>query len=192
MNAHYANNAGHAPLQLTCRAGAQLDPTTQHQIIDLCTRAYEEEFADLLATFTGSVHVLGWLDGQLISHALWVTRWLQVGDGPLLCTAYVEAVATDPPYQNRGYASAVMRRIAAELAADDVGFELAALSPFSIEWYARLGWEQWTGPLSIRTATGLVRTPEEDGQVMILRLPHTPPLDRTAPLSAEWRQGELW
>lgn len=185
-------SATHQPLQLAVLPREQLTPRQQQTVIDLCTRAFEEEFTDLMATFTASVHVLGWLDGQLISHALWVTRWLQVGDGPLLRTAYVEAVATDPNYQNRGYASAVMRRIAVEIAADDVGFELAALSPFSIEWYARLGWEQWTGPLSIRTATGLVRTPEEDGQVMILRLPRTPLLDQTAPLSAEWRQGELW
>jgi hypothetical protein len=27
---------------------------------------------------------------------------------------------------------------------------------------------------------------------MILRLPRTPPLDETAPLSAEWRPGEVW
>jgi len=182
----------HQPLQLDLLPRARLTASQHRALIDLCTRAYEEDFTDLMATFAESVHLLGWLDGQLISHALWVTRWLQVGDGPLLRTAYVEAVATDPHYQNRGYASAVMRRLAAEIATADVGFELAALSPFSIEWYARLGWEQWTGPLSIRTATGLVRTPEEDGQVMILRLPHTPSLDRTAPLSAEWRAGELW
>jgi hypothetical protein len=29
-------------------------------------------------------------------------------------------------------------------------------------------------------------------KVMILRLPCTPPLDLDAPLSAEWREGELW
>jgi aminoglycoside 2'-N-acetyltransferase I len=37
----------------------------------------------------------------------------------------------------------------------------------------------------------MLPTPAEE-QVMILRLPKTPPLDPNAPLSAEWREGELW
>ena len=69
--------------------------------------------------------------------------------------------------------------------------------------YGYLGWEYWQGQLFIRAkvaeeATGagastaaLIATPEE--RVMILRLPATPPLDLTQPLSAEWRAGgELW
>ena len=36
----------------------------------------------------------------------------------------------------------------------------------------------------------LLPTPEE--QVMVLRLPKTPPLDLELPLSAEWREGEVW
>jgi aminoglycoside 2'-N-acetyltransferase I len=192
MRSHYTEDPGEQSLQLICLAGDQLDPTSRRQLIDLCARAYEEEFTEIMDTFQGCVHVLGYLAHELVSHALWVTRWLQVGEGPLLRTAYVEAVATEPSYQNRGYASAVMRRIAAEIATDATGYDLAALSPFSIDWYARLDWEQWTGPLSIRTAQGLLRTPDEDGHVMILRLPKTPPLDLAAPLSAEWRVGELW
>ena len=68
--------------------------------------------------------------------------------------------------------------------------ELAALSPATEGLYARLGWRFWRGPLSIRTETGLIPTPDE--QVMFLRLPKTPPLDDTLPLSAEWRPGEVW
>jgi hypothetical protein len=56
--------------------------------------------------------------------------------------------------------------------------------------YARLGWEFWRGPLFIRRAGRLIPTPDEE--VMILRLPKTPPLDLEAPLSVEWREGELW
>lgn len=168
--------------------GAQLAPQARQATIDLCTRAFEEDFTGLMATFQASVHVLGWLGDQLVSHALWVTRWLQVGDHPPLRTAYVEAVATDPSYRNRGYATQAMQRLAAEIQ----DFELAALSPFSLAWYARLGWEQWQGQLFVRTAAGLLRTPEEEGNVMILRLPQTPPLNLTRPLSAEWREGELW
>jgi aminoglycoside 2'-N-acetyltransferase I len=56
--------------------------------------------------------------------------------------------------------------------------------------YARLGWELWRGPLFVRTDAGLMPTPDEE--VMILRLPRTTPLDLDSPLSAEWREGELW
>jgi aminoglycoside 2'-N-acetyltransferase I len=36
------------------------------------------------------------------------------------------------------------------------------------------------------------RTPEEDGGILILRTPMTPPLDLTAALSCEWRPGDVW
>ena len=92
--------------------------------------------------------------------------------------------ATAPDRQGRGYASAIMRRLAAAIG----DWSLGALSPSDASFYARLGWERWRGPLSIRTADGPLATPDEE--VMILRLPATPPLDLDAPLSAEWRAGE--
>ena len=65
----------------------------------------------------------------------------------------------------------------------------AALSPATEGLYARLGWRFWRGPLSIRSEAGKTPTPEEE--IMFLRLPRTPPLDETLPLSAEWRPGEV-
>ena len=71
-------------------------------------------------------------------------------------------------------------------------FQLAALCPSDRgqALYSRLGWERWIGSLSIRQNAGVIETPEES--VMIYRLPWSPALDLTAPLSAEWRPGELW
>ncbi len=167
--------------------GAGLDGAQREAIIALCNRAYGEDLRPLFETWVDATHVLGFYGERLVSHALWVTRYLQVGDGPLLRTAYVEAVATDPAYRGRGFASALLQRIADEVR----DFDLAALSPSDPAFYARLGWDLWRGPLLIRTATGLQPSPEDE-QVMILRLPKTPPLDLTATLSAEWRAGELW
>jgi hypothetical protein len=96
-------------------------------------------------------------------------------------------VATEKEWTNRGFASAVMKRVAEEIQ----GFELGALSPFSVRYYEQLGWERWQGPLLIRKDDCLIRTPEGE-DVMILRLPRTPDLDLYAPLSAEWREGEPW
>jgi aminoglycoside 2'-N-acetyltransferase I len=99
----------------------------------------------------------------------------------------VEAVATDERYRKKGYASAVMKRLAEEIRDYDIG----ALSTGSCSLYARLGWQLWRGPLFIRTADGMIATPEEKG-VMVLVLPKTLALDLDTPLSAEWREGELW
>jgi aminoglycoside 2'-N-acetyltransferase I len=153
-------------------------------IIDLCRRAYGEDLVRYFRDLGGGTHVVGYLEDRLVSHAMWVTRWLQPEGGPLLRTAYVELVATDPDVQRQGHASAVMRRLAEAIG----DFDLGALSPTNADIYARLGWELWHGPLAIRGPEGLIPTPDE--QIMILRLPRTPPVDPDAPLSAEWRAGE--
>jgi len=165
----------------------QLSPDIYSDIITLCNRAFEEDLEPLFDTFEDAVHVLGFWETALVSHALWVTRWLQVGTNPVMRTAYIEAVATEKKYQTLGFATRVMKRVAEEIQ----DFNLAALSPFSITYYERLGWEQWHGPLFIRTDEGLSQTPDDE-DVMILRLPGTPDLDLNTPLSAEWREGELW
>lgn len=163
-----------------------LAPATHAAVIALCNEAYEEELSALFATFVHPVHVLAYLGDALVSHAMWVTRWLQAGTSPLLRTAYVEMVATAPTHQGRGCGTAVMQRLAAEIQ----DFDLGGLSTGSQGFYARLGWQPWLGPLFIRTETGTLPVP--DDSMMFLRLPKTPPLDSTAPLSAEWRTGELW
>ncbi|MBO9340316.1 MAG: GNAT family N-acetyltransferase [Chloroflexus sp.] len=175
--------------QLTIRVvqGASLSEAARNHIIALCNKAYNEDLAPLFHTFVGASHVLGYYNGLFVSHALWVNRYLQVGNAPLLRTAYIEAVATDPVYHRRGFATAIMKYLVNEIQ----DYELAALSPFDVAFYERLGWELWRGPLYIRTENGLLSSPADE-QVMILRLPKTPPLDLSAPLSAEWREGELW
>lgn len=155
-------------------------------LIALCNRAYEDDLAPLFEVYPDPTHVIGYLGGVMVSHAMWVTRWLQNGDGPFLRTAYIEMVATDPQLQGQGGASIIMRRLADEI--ND--YDLGALWPNYPEWYARLGWVTWRGPLFMRTTEGLLPTP--DDQIMILTTSNTPPLDLDGPLSAEWREGELW
>jgi aminoglycoside 2'-N-acetyltransferase I len=173
-------------LRLEVVRAAQLAPAQRAAVHALCQRAFDEDLTAAFAVLPGATHVLGTLGPVLASHAMWVTRWLQPGDGPLLRTAYVELLATEPGLQRRGLGAAVMRRLAAEIA----GFDLGGLSPAEPQFYARLGWEFWRGPLFIRTAAGPLPPPDE--QVMILRLPATPALALDLPLSAEWREGELW
>ncbi len=154
----------------------------------LCSEVYEEPLGPLEPWADEAVHVMAFLDGLLVSHALWVERILQPGGLPSLRTAYVEAVATLVAYQQRGIGTAVMQRLQSEIR----GYDLAGLSenPDFRGWYQRLGWESWQGPLLIRMEMGVLPTP--DDHCMVLRLPKTPQLDLTASLSAEWRTGELW
>lgn len=155
-------------------------------IHELCNQAYEEDLRFLFTTFSNATHVIGMLGESIVSHAMWVTRWLQTGDNPILRTAYVEMVATEPHFQRRGFATKVMRRLADEIS----DFELGGLCPAETEFYAKLGWIFWQGPLYVRSTEGLIPTPDE--KVMILRLQNTPTLDLSLPLSAEWREGEVW
>jgi aminoglycoside 2'-N-acetyltransferase I len=157
----------------------------EHDIIALCSRAYDQDFNDLLTSFEGTTHVLAYLDHQLVSHALWIARTLTY-QGTALHSAYVEAVATEPRYQGHGYASHVLRALTAAITPFDIG----ALSPSDPAFYARLGWEQWRGSLAVATDGDIMPTP--DSTVMIFRLPNTPSLDLHGTLIAPWREGDIW
>lgn len=175
-------------LEIHVQASAELSAQVRDEILALCERAYGEDLRPALAALVEPVHVLASVEGTIVSHALWVTRWLVPRGSAPLRTAYLEAVATDPMHERRGFASAVMRTLVSRVAT----FQLAALCPSDRgqALYRRLGWQRWIGPLSIRQGAGVIETPEES--VMIYRLPSSPPLDLTEPLSADWRPGDLW
>ncbi len=136
----------------------------------------------------GGVHVVLQTDAGIVAHAAVVERRLEV-DGRPIRTGYVEAVATQPGQQRRGFGSAVMRRVH-EIVAE--GFELGALGTGAFAFYEPLGWEHWRGPTSVRTTEGVVRTPDEDGYILVLRTPSTAALDLDLPISCEWRPGDVW
>ncbi len=172
---------------LTVRATADLTLAERDHIVALCTRAFEQDFADLFDFVTNSMHVLAYRENRLIGHACWTTRWLQPDGHPALRTAYVDAVAIDPADQGQGIGSAVMRRVADE--ARD--FALNALSSTqAVGFYERLGWERWRGPTAVRTPQGVVPTPEDT--VLILRTATTPALDTAGLLIADPRGGQPW
>jgi len=136
----------------------------------------------------GGLHVVLELDGRIVSHASVVERELQVAGRPLR-TGYVEAVATAPGFQGRGYGTRVLEVIGGAI---DAGYELGALGTGEIGFYERLGWRVWQGPTSVRTAAGERRTPDEDGGIMVLVTRATPPIDLGAPISCEWSLGDVW
>ncbi len=175
-----------ATVTITIEDAAALGHDEREAIIALCAAAFAEPFDQLFALLPGSRHILLRVGQELVSHACWVTRWLQPAGIAPLQTAYIEAVATAPRWQGQGYGTLVMQEVAQQTG----NYELCALSPAVAPFYERLGWQHWRGPTAIRTDTGLLPTPDEE--IMIMRTPQTPPLDLTAQITAEWREGELW
>ena len=136
----------------------------------------------------GGMHVILDDDLGLIAHAAIVERELHVGERPVR-TGYIEAVATDPARQGRGYGTRLMTDV------DDYvrsRFEMGALGTGAHHFYERLGWWTWRGPTFVRAPGGLRRTEEDDGYILVLETPTSPALDLDEAISCEWRSGDVW
>ena len=136
----------------------------------------------------GGWHVLVTDGGALVAHAAVVPRDLRV-DGQPVDAGYVEAVATAPARRGEGLATLAMREVDRLVRQHH---HLGALSTGAHAFYARLGWERWRGPTFVRHGDELVRTPEEDDGIMVLRCGATGALDRTLPIACEARDGDDW
>lgn len=177
-------------VSVTMLATEDLNAAQRSAIVDVCVAAHEDdEFRKLFTTYipSGGRHFLAHRGQELVSHAVVTTRWAQPEGQPLLETAYVDAVSTLPMHQGRGYASATMNRLAAEIG----DYEIACLQTDLHGFYERLGWEVWRGPLAGRSEHGLVPTPEQRG-VMVLRLARTPSLDLDKQLTIERQPHRIW
>ncbi|AUH53162.1 GNAT family N-acetyltransferase [Chromobacterium sp. ATCC 53434] len=175
-------------LSFTVVPNRDLSAHQRDGILSLCSQAYEEDFSPQLGGLEDATHLLVHDAGELVSHAAWLQRELRADGLPPLRSAYVEAVATLPDRQGKGYGSAMLSTIPA-LIGDD--YDIAALSPSEADFYARRGWELWLGPLAYHDNGSLVETPEEE--VMIYRLFYTPSaLDISGALETDWRPGEVW
>lgn len=178
------------PLTVRVARTEDLDPIARASVIGVCVAAHQSEEFHCLFSYipSGGRHFLAYRGGELVSHAVVTTRWLQPASQPLLKTAYVDAVATHPAHEGRGYGSAVMRRLASAI---DDDYVIGCLQTGRETFYTRLGWEVWRGPLAGRGAAGLVPTPDQTG-VMVLRLSKSPALDLDAALTIECQETRIW
>ena len=162
------------------------------EIRSILERAFgdgEEAFADDDWTHAlGGLHLVLDVDGAIVTHAAVVERRLHLGERPVR-TGYVEAVATAPGHEHRGFGSLVMEAVNAHIRAT---FDLGALGTGRHHFYERLGWLTWRGPAYVRTAGGPRRTPDDEGYILVLPTPTSPPFDLEEPISCEPRIGEDW
>jgi aminoglycoside 2'-N-acetyltransferase I len=136
----------------------------------------------------GGVHFVVEQDGVIVAHAAVVERHLEL-DGRPVRTGYVEAVAVAPGEQGSGHGALVMTHVGQWITGH---FELGALGTGAHRFYERLGWHTWRGPSSVRATEGPRPTPDDDGFIMVLKTPTSPPIDLDAPISCEWRPGDVW
>lgn len=136
----------------------------------------------------GGEHVIVDVDGRPVAHAAVVPRLLELGERGVR-TGYVEAVGTATAVQGRGFGRLIMREIDAIVRRD---FEMGALATGEHEFYARLGWERWRGPTSVRRGDRLVRSPEEDDAIMVLRFGPSAEVDLDGPIACAERSGDDW
>ena len=71
-------------------------------------------------------------------------------------------------------------------------YDLGALGTGRHHFYERIGWQTWRGPSWVQTADGPRRTAEDDGYILVLPTPTSPPLDLTLPITCDWREGDVW
>jgi aminoglycoside 2'-N-acetyltransferase I len=85
-----------------------------------------------------------------------------------------------------GYLEGVATRLVRER------FEVGGFSTGRPAFYERLGWEGWPGPTFVRTGEHLVRSPGDDGGVVVLRFGASAGVDLTVPIICETRPGDDW
>ena len=155
-----------------------LNTLTDQEVVLLARGGQERAYRELVRRYERPIFSL--------LYRMWVDRTLYVEGREPLRSAYVELVATRKSDQGRRFATRLMERLALEIQ----GYDIGALSPAETTLYQRLGWERWHGALSVRTAAGVVPAPGEE--LMVLRLPGSPPVDLEAALAVDWRAGEVW
>jgi aminoglycoside 2'-N-acetyltransferase I len=170
---------------------AELDAATLREIRTMLEDAFAGDFDDADWDHSlGGVHAIVSEDGRVIGHGSVVQRRL-LHAGRAWRTGYVEAVGVRPDRRGRGHATAMMTELERVLRG---AYELGALSSsHGVErLYRARGWLPWQGPTAVLTPTGIERTPDDDGSTHVFPIVTAPALNLTAPLTCDWRDGDVW
>lgn len=167
---------------------AQLADRVREAVRRMLLTAFDDFTDHDWAHSCGGMRAVVVAEGRPVAHAAVVPRTLEVAGTPY-AAGYVEAVATAPEYRGHGLGSAVVSEVARQCREH---FDMGALSTSRHRFYERLGWERWRGPSYVREGDQLVRTPEEDDGLMVLRFGPSSAVDLAAPISCRARPGDDW
>jgi len=180
-------------MQFKIIAAQDLDKKQRQQIAELNFAAFEEDPWSQYAFMQKAIHVVGILNEQIVSHALWTDRSFTINGSVSVKTAYVEYVTTDYEMRGKGLASQLLRYLIDVLT--DLEYGLAALQPEDEAFYKKLGWATWWGDLYIKQDASTYLT--DDYEIMLYPLStkvkdllsHSSEADI---ICADWREGEPW
>jgi aminoglycoside 2'-N-acetyltransferase I len=167
---------------------ANLPKATLTALRALLNTAFGGEFSDEDWDHgLGGMHAIAWDGDEPVGHAALVQRRL-THQGRALRAGYVEGVAVRADRRRHGIAAAVMAPLERMVRA---AYEIGALasSEMAVPFYVGRGWQLWRGPSSVLTPDGSVRTEDDDGGIYVLPVV---PVDVTAGLTCDWRNGDVW
>ncbi len=174
-------------IEILPTAGAS--PELLNELRHLLEAAFPAGFSEHDWAHTlGGNHIVALRADRVVSHAAVIKRAIDIGDRRF-SAGYVESVATHPKLQGQGLGAAVMAKTTELIRGR---FELGALSTGLPDFYGRFAWELWQGPTFARSSTGLIRTSDDDGGIMVLRFGPSATIDLTSPISCEARSGDHW
>jgi aminoglycoside 2'-N-acetyltransferase I len=168
---------------------SDLDKRTLQAARDLLKEVFGDDLTDEdWEHALGGIHALTWSTGELVGHASVIQRRL-IHAGRALRTGYVEAVGVRPDHQRQGHATAMMTALERVIKG---AYDLGALGATdeAARMYESRGWLKWQGTTWALTPQKTIRTEEDDNCIYVL--PTTTPLDITAPLTCDWRDGDPW
>jgi aminoglycoside 2'-N-acetyltransferase I len=137
----------------------------------------------------GGLHALAYEADELIGHASLVQRRLLHG-GTAHRVGYVEGVGVQAAHRRRGVGAAVMAPLERAIR-NAYAFGALGTTDEAVPFYTRRGWQRWRGTAHALTPDGPRRTTDEEGAIYVLPNPATP-LDLDAPLTCDWRDGDVW
>ena len=167
---------------------AQLDPGTLSDARALLYAVFDDMTEHDWEHSLGGVHALAYEGGELVGHAAVIQRRLLHG-GRALRTGYVEGVGVRADHRRRGHASEMMEALE-RVIRDGYGLGALGATDDATLFYSGRGWRLWQGPSSALTPTGVVRTPDDDGGIYVLRT--AVPLDVSGELTCDWRDADVW
>jgi aminoglycoside 2'-N-acetyltransferase I len=168
---------------------SELDSATLKAIRVLLEDVFEGDWTDDDWDHTqGGMHALVWDGTELVGHAAVVQRRL-LHNGRALRTGYIEGVAVRADRRERGHGNALMEAMERVIRG---AYELGALSSSdqAARLYTARGWQRWQGQTFMLSPNGIIRTPDEDENTYVF--PLTTPINLTASLTCDWRDGEAW
>ena len=176
---------------------SQLDDGTLETVRQLLDASYDGEFANEDWDHTlGGMHAMVWDGDVLVGHGSVVRRqFLHLPSGrddwrtaSTLRTGYVEGVAVRADYRRRGIGAALMAALGDVIKR---AYPLGALSASDDgrSLYEALDWQAWRGQTFVQSPSGVERTPDEDGGILLLS---SASLDLDGSLACDWRSGDVW